>query len=178
MKLLPFTLTCRLGMASMAAMSLTACTTSSTPATVSTQILADAQGLVAAMKAEIPLIAIADPGLMTAAQQATALADLAQAQAILTGIAASTPATTAAVTLQSVETDINFGLNLISAVASGTGQDTQIVQAIIVLSQGVEAYVNATIGTNSMAMMLRAHAMAPDMTAAEARQLLHVRGFM
>jgi hypothetical protein len=163
------------GSACLSAIALVGCAAGSSAATISTQVLADAQGLIAALQAEVPMIGAADPGLMTAAQKATAIADLNQAATVLSGIAATSTAVAGATTLQQVEGYVNFALNLVAGLASVSGPYALPIQAVLVLMQGIEAYVNATLGTTATAAALRAHVLAPAMTPAEARVILGVR---
>jgi hypothetical protein len=148
-------------------------------ATTPAQIIADASGLVSVLQTDLPLIAAIDPALMTPAQQATAVSDLASAQTLVATVTPSVAATESASTLQQVETAINVGLDALSAVATATATSPLApyalpIQAAIVLAGGLEAWINATLGTNSTVATARVKAV-PGMAAAQARQVLGIK---
>lgn len=159
---------------------LEACTSSSGAATPA-QIIADAAGAVATLQTDLPLMTAVDPNLMTPQMHATVAADLGATQGLMTSLTPQLPAAQGATTLQKVEILINAGLEAAeTAATAGAGSPLAPyalpILAVTVLVQGIEAWVNATLGTASTTASVRAKAVAPpDLTPAKARQILGIR---
>lgn len=158
---------------------LSACTTA--PTVTPAQVATDAQGIVTALQTYLPLIAVADPNLMTPDMLATIKGDLAQAASLTSQISASTTALTGATTLQQADVYINDALAVLSAVTtaipgSPLAPYAPIIQAVVALAPVVEAFVNTTLGTvnQTATASLRAKAVAPRMTPADARGILRI----
>ncbi len=153
---------------------------SGTGTTTPAQIIADANGLVAVLQTDLPLIVAIDPALMTPARETALMADLDEARALAITITPALPAVSGATSLQTVEATINIVLDGLAAVANaapGTKLSayTLPVEAAMILAQGIEAYVNATLATNAVTASLRAKAVAPKMTPAQARAALGIK---
>lgn len=154
--------------------------TSSAPAATPAQIIADAAGAVATLQADLPLMKAADPNLMTSAKETEVLADLSAAQGLLTAVTPQVAAIQAATILQKVETLVNTSLDEVETVATAAAASPLApyaprILAVTVLVQGLEAWVNATLGTASAAASARAKAVAPiGLTPAKARQILGI----
>jgi hypothetical protein len=146
------------------------------------QYIADAQGIVAALIPLIPAIALVAPKIMTPAKVEAAMTALGLAQAALGRLSANMPVTEGATVLMVVEGYINAVLNTISFVV--TAADAAIpalrpyvvtIQAVVVLVQVMEAFLNATLARAPvLGGELRAKAIAPAMTVPAARAALRV----
>lgn len=159
-------------------LALAACTTTgTTPA----QVIADARGIVSALQTLLPSLTVADPLLLTPAQQAQVSDALARATALLATVTPSLPAAQGATTLQAVKGYINVALDAVSAVA-GAAAGTPLaayavpIRAVIALVPVIEMFVNQTLGAVSGTAKLRARAVAPTMTPDAARAILGIRG--
>lgn len=161
-----------------AALALSACGPSAVALTPA-QVVADAQGIDAGLLKALPIVAAADPTLLPAAKQASTTADLTVAQTTLATMAANLPpVATGQSTLQVVEGYFNAALDTLASVTPAAAllfpdlaPAVGLVQAAAVLAPMVEAFV--TPGGTTAA--LRAKALAPSMTVAQARALLGVR---
>jgi hypothetical protein len=153
---------------------LAACGTTSNPTLTPGQIVADVSGLLTVLKADVPLIAAADPQLMTPAQESNIEQQLAAAQVLAATVTPQLTATQGATTLLQVESDINIALDAISAAATaGSGPLAKYalaVQAAMVLSAGIEAWLNATLGLTA-AHATVVHGMTPE----QARAVLGIK---
>jgi hypothetical protein len=155
--------------------------TGATPAALTpAQIAADAQGIIAVMQADFPVIVALDPSLTTPANAAKIQADLTTTATDAATVSATVSALTGATTLQTVENDINEGLNVLSpvvtaAVGTPLAPYALVVQAIIALLPSVETFVNTTLGLAGATAALRARAVAPGMNADAARKVLGIK---
>lgn len=159
---------------------LDACSSGDNALATPAQIIADATGAVSVLQTTLPLMAAADPNLMTPATQARALADLGDARVLVAGVTPQIVARQGAMTLQKVEMLTNAGLDATEAVATADAASPLApyalpILAITVLTQGVETWINTTLGATASTAAARAKAVAPpDMTLAKARKILGI----
>jgi hypothetical protein len=164
--------------------SIVACTTQAfTPA----QLIADGQGMLMQLYSPatatspatgaLPGIAAALPGKISAATLTKVEADIVVGENALAALAiATTPAPTGATVLAQVEGYINEALDVVGTIAVlipapyGT-----IITAITVLLPVLESFVNSVVPTlAAKTAALRAAAVAPTMTPAQARAALGI----
>lgn len=143
------------------------------------QVLADATGAVQALTALVPDVAMAAPKLLPAAVQAQVMDGLKLATALLQKLTTSTPAASAAGTLQTVEGYIVDALQALAAVTPAAAAAFPALAPYVVLVQAVAAMVPvlATFINGFVAApiaSLPALAAHPVMTPAAARLVLHI----
>jgi hypothetical protein len=158
------------------AAALVACDGSSA-ATVDTQIVADASGIVNGLIATANQINAVAPGKIPA----SITADLLIAQGLVTGIAPTVTAPAAATTLQTVDNYISGALTTIADVLPVAAAAfpvlaaaIPIVDAVIALLPVVEAWVNPLIGQLTASAAAPVHPIAATMAPADARKVLGV----
>jgi hypothetical protein len=129
-----------------AALLLSACstTTSTTGSSVTpAQVITDLDQAGNTIMGILPQL-VALPGGLTQAQATTIQDDVAEAQAALATVSASTALTTSLPIMQRVFGGLNTAVTIIEAVPMPS-QDKTIVVATGVVLQGVEAYLNSTM---------------------------------
>lgn len=159
---------------------LTACATGTSAATIDTQVLADATGIVNGASTVAAQVNSLKPGAISA----SVIAGITAAKGLIAGLTASTPAPTGATTLQTVDTDVSDALNALAAVLPAAAvafpvlaPAIPIIDGAIALLPSVEAWVNpliTSITTPTAAAAAPIKPIAAVMTAAQARAALGV----
>jgi hypothetical protein len=155
-----------------------ACGNGATAATIDTQVLADATGIVNGVSTVAAQVNQLSPGKISA----SVIAGLAAAKGLVSSLAASTPALAGATTLQTVDNYISAGLTALAAVLPAAAVAfpildgaIPIIDGAIALLPGIEAWVNPLI-TQVTAVSAAApiHPIAKAMSLTQARQALGV----
>lgn len=153
--------------------SLSACSTATTPAASTTLAISDAQTVVNGLSADYKTFVVLYPMAVPATQQTRIAADFAAAQTALTALSAIPTGLPAANNLQSVETAMNDVVNVVAgvlpAVPGVPASVTAGVEAASVLLPLIELTVNQLQGASTP---VTASSVAPKMTADQARLVL------
>jgi hypothetical protein len=114
------------------------------------QIVTDAQGVVAAMAADIPTLFQAFPKAFSATQQANILADIQAAKAGVAALLPNLPVAQGASTVSKIEGYLNGAVAVVLAVAPavpGLAAFVPEMQAAQVILQSLEAFANQYLPT-------------------------------
>ena len=154
-------------------------------ATTDAQVLADASGAVASLNAVVQQFSAIDPKCLDPNTLAGIQNGLKIAQGLIANLSTATPAPTGASTLAQVDTYLNDGLTAIasvlpvaSAAFPALAVAVPIVDAIIALLPGIEAWVNPILASTQAAPVAAARAPLAPIKAvvlvADARKALGI----
>jgi hypothetical protein len=157
----------------------TALTAPSPPDTIPRAVLADLAGALQAIANVLPALSAKTPPIIPASVTGPLLADIKEAQLLLSGIGADTPAQTGATVLARVEGYLNATLSVLAAVPVLPSPLDILVLAASVIVPEVEAWLASVIaappaGPPAPVSSLVAKAKYRGMTLAAARGHLGV----
>lgn len=155
-----------------------ACGNGASAATIDTQVLADATGVVNGVSTVATQVNQLSPGKVSA----SVIAGLTAAKGLVSSLVASTPALAGATTLQTVDNYISAALTALAAVLPAAAAAfpvlapaIAVVDGAIALLPGIEAWVNPLITqTTAVAAAAPVPPIAQTLTPAQARQKLGI----